>query len=218
VIRAVIFDFDGVILESSTVKTKAFRMLFERDYPDKADEITEYHLQNMGISRYVKFQHIHKAILKLPLSAERERELGERFSALVLDEILKASFVPGAQEFLTDNHEKYHTFIASGTPEQELHDILQQRRIGHLFNEAHGSPKQKHDIICDIMHRYGLNQSEAVFVGDAESDRRAAEQTGITFIARLTEENSKQLKECAWKVYDLTELSDVIRKIEENYQ
>ncbi|MDX9713926.1 MAG: HAD-IA family hydrolase [Dissulfurispiraceae bacterium] len=217
-IRTVIFDFDGVILESAAVKTKAFRMLFEDDYPNKVEEITGYHLQNMGVSRYLKFQYIHETILNLPLSTEKERELGERFSALVLDEILKASFVAGALEFLENNSDKYDMFIASGTPENELHHILKQRDIAHFFAEAHGSPKHKHMIIFDIMHQYNLNQQEVVFVGDADSDRRAAEQTGIAFIARLTEENRNSLKECKWKVDDLTELPSAIKKVEDCLQ
>ncbi|GAF78578.1 unnamed protein product, partial [marine sediment metagenome] len=33
-IKAIIFDFDGVIVESSDIKTEAFRELFQ-DYPQK---------------------------------------------------------------------------------------------------------------------------------------------------------------------------------------
>ena len=62
-IKAIAFDFDGVLVESSNIKTDAFRRLFS-DYPDKVDELVEYHKKNMGISRYVKFQYFYEVLLK----------------------------------------------------------------------------------------------------------------------------------------------------------
>jgi len=56
-VKAIIFDFDGVILESVGVKKEAFRRLFQY-YPEKVDEIVNYHMQQGGLSRYRKFQHI----------------------------------------------------------------------------------------------------------------------------------------------------------------
>jgi beta-phosphoglucomutase-like phosphatase (HAD superfamily) len=56
-IETIIFDFDGVILESVTVKTEAFRELFSSE-PDCPDEIVEFHKRNGGMSRYDKFRHV----------------------------------------------------------------------------------------------------------------------------------------------------------------
>src|SRR5690606_22889470 len=42
---AVIFDFDGVILESVKVKTDAFKELFS-DYPEHLEAIVAYHENN----------------------------------------------------------------------------------------------------------------------------------------------------------------------------
>ena len=98
-IKAIIFDFDGVILESAEIKTRAFRKLFEPNYPDKVEAIVDYHCNNMGISRYLKFGYIFENILHLSLSKELEEELGQRFSEIVFEEILNAPFVPGAVSF-----------------------------------------------------------------------------------------------------------------------
>ncbi|KFI34550.1 hypothetical protein HX99_01395 [Peptococcaceae bacterium SCADC1_2_3] len=46
-IKAIIFDFDGVIIESAEIKTRAFELLFA-GYPDKVKEIIAYHKKNMG--------------------------------------------------------------------------------------------------------------------------------------------------------------------------
>ena len=41
-IKAIIFDFDGVLVESTQIKTEAFRNLFSK-WPDKVDEMVRYH-------------------------------------------------------------------------------------------------------------------------------------------------------------------------------
>ena len=210
-IKAVIFDLDGVIIESAGIKTKAFEALFA-DYPDKLSEIISYHQKNAGISRYVKFRYFYEKILGQELSAQEEAELGKRFSQIVMRQILEAPFVAGAIEFLTQNQNRYYLFIASGTPEAELQNILAHRQLSQFFVEVHGTPKDKADIIGDILYRYKLRRQEAVFIGDAESDRAAAERAGILFIARLTGENH-QLKDCRWKLNDLTDLDTFIQNM-----
>jgi len=211
VIKAVIFDVDGVIIESAEIKTKAFAMLFA-DYPDKLPEIIAYHQKNAGISRYIKFRYFYEKILGQELSVQKEAELGERFSQIVVDETLNAPFTPGAIEFLSRNKDRYHFFIASGTPQEELQGIIAHRQLSHFFREIHGTPKQKNEIIEGILDRYSFHKKEVVFIGDAESDRTAAEKVGIPFIVRITSENH-QLENCRWKVNDLTELDTILDNI-----
>jgi len=195
-IKAIIFDFDGVILNSANIKTEAFRELFA-GYPDKVGEIVRYHVLNGGISRYVKFRHIYEEILKKKFSKENEVELGRRFSEIALKKVLHASFVPGAKQFLDKNKGLFSFFIASGTPEKELKKIVQKRHLQDYFKELHGSPAKKEDIIADIMERHSLTRDEVVYVGDAESDRIAAEKANVKFIHLIN---------------DLTGLDEILKK------
>lgn len=182
-IKAIIFDFDGVILESADIKTEAFADLFS-DYPDKVKDILDYHLANAGISRYVKFRYIYENFLGKDFSKQEEKQLGEEFSQIVLNKVLSACFVPGAKEFLEEGRSKYKFFIASGTPEKELHNILQDRGLNIYFEKVYGSPKEKSSIIKEIIKNYGFSKREVVFVGDAESDRIAAKEADIVFVER----------------------------------
>ena len=51
-IKIIFFDFDGVIVESVDIKTKAFAMLFEHEGRDIANRVIDYHLKNSGVSRF----------------------------------------------------------------------------------------------------------------------------------------------------------------------
>ena len=210
-IKAIIFDFDGVIIESAEIKTDAFRTLFA-GYPDKLPDIIDHHQKNSGISRYKKFRYIYEKILVQEVSAQKEAELGEEFSRIVLEKVLSAPFTPGAIEFLRRNKDCYYLFVASGTPQGELQDIIAHRRLSQYFREIHGVPKQKDEIIDDILNRYSFTKKEAVFVGDAESDRIAAEKAGVSFIARITSDNP-ELQDCRWQVNDLTGLDTVLNRL-----
>lgn len=210
-IKAIIFDFDGVLVESAHIKTEAFRILFSK-WSDKVDEIISYHISNMGISRYVKFKHFYENILGEPYSYEIGQELGSQFSEIVLEEIKKAPLVNGTKKFLDENFHNYLLFIASGTPQEELIGIVSYKEIDKYFNDIFGSPDTKIEIVNKILKKYALEKEEVVFVGDAESDRFAAECIGVPFIARLTNDN-KSLGNQGYKIKDMTEIKSVINML-----
>ena len=211
-IKAIIFDFDGVLLESTHVKTKAFRKLFSR-WPDKADEGVAFHLKNMGISRYVKFKHFYENIISERYSEEIGLKLGSEFSDIVLDEIKIAPFVKGAETFLDNFHSKYSFYIASGTPDEELLEIVSFKRIDRYFGGIFGSSLTKAEIIKNILGTESLKNNMVVYVGDAVSDKKAAEDTGVHFVLRVTHENHDLRSSCKYEISDITELEGRIKEI-----
>ena len=181
--EVLVFDFDGVILESADIKTRAFRELFSA-YPDKVDAIVEYHEANAGISRFLKFRHIYGSMLGRPLGPEEERALGERFADLVVEEVIRCPFVPGALEFLQANFREHALFVASGTPESELRRLVEARNLTAYFREVYGSPAGKPAILERILAMTGTPRASLVFVGDGMSDYEAAKAAGVEFIGR----------------------------------
>lgn len=178
-----VFDFDGVILESADIKTSAFRELFSA-YPDSVDAIVAYHEANAGISRFQKFRHIYRHLLGKPLGPEEERALGERFSALVVEEVLRCPFVPGALEFLQVHCRECPLFLASGTPQDELRRLVAARDLTAMFRGVYGAPKGKSAILEEILAMTKAPRASLLFVGDGRSDYEAAKTVGVGFIGR----------------------------------
>jgi len=185
-IRLVILDFDGVVLESVAVKTEAFRALFS-SVPEHVDEIVRFHVENGGMSRFDKLRHIYKNILHEDLTPEKSDELAAAFASLVLRGVLAAPFVPGARKFLSAGHARIPLYVVSATPEDELHRIIRERGIDHCFRKTYGSPRIKIDCIRDILAAEACPPAEALFVGDAGNDLEAARAAGIRFIGRVCE-------------------------------
>ena len=187
--EVLVFDFDGVILESADIKTRAFRELFSA-YPDKVDKIVAYHEANAGISRFKKFRHIYRHMLGKPLGQEEERTLGERFAALVVEEVIRCPFVPGALEFLQAHSHEHALFVASGTPEDELRRLVAARDLTVLFRGVYGAPKEKSAILEEILATTKTPRAALLFIGDGRSDYEAAKAAGVEFIGRARSERS----------------------------
>jgi phosphoglycolate phosphatase-like HAD superfamily hydrolase len=186
-IRAVVFDFDGVILESADVKTDAFVALYAEHGPEVCSRVREHHLANMGISRFKKFAWIAENVFGRALSDDESAELGRRFSDLALANVLAAPMVRGAEAALGAlGALGLPLFVASGTPEDELQLIVARRGLAPAFCEVHGTPRDKPTILGDVLARHGLAPDRVLFVGDGMTDYRAARAAGTQFLARDT--------------------------------
>jgi phosphoglycolate phosphatase-like HAD superfamily hydrolase len=182
-LKAIIFDFDGVIVESLEVKTDAFRRLFD-DYPEHVEEIVRLHLKNQGLSRYAKFDVIYRDFLHRPLTAGELGRLDREFSALVYERVVACDFVRGAPALLARASRDLDLYLASATPQQELERIVQARGLAPLFTGVFGSPRGKPEIIAGILEG-GLAADAAICVGDALSDYQAASANGVAFLGRV---------------------------------
>lgn len=212
-IKAIIFDFDGVILESAIIKTEAFGEVV-KDYPsEQAQAFVDYHMSHMGISRHVKFKYFIEEILHEKYSDKKEQILADAFESIVFERVMKCAFVPGAHDFLEGNYLKYDMFIASGTPDDEMNRIIDGRNLRKYFKDIYGTPMKKPEIIKSILDQYGWVPDEVIFVGDAGTDLNAAKETGLFFVGRSTTENEITFKDVVYKVNDLMEIEGIIEEL-----
>ena len=207
--QAVFFDFDGVILDSVDVKTKAFASMFSSYGPAIEKAVTTYHLENGGVSRFEKFRYFYTHLLNKPLDNHTLAVLGEKFKQLVLQQVLEAPFILGAKETLkTLNTQNIPCFVVSGTPDDELRIIVEKRRLGIYFREVHGSPKTKEDIVNDICGRYNFLPENCLFIGDAMTDYHAAQICGTRFLGIVSPDNPSPFPKEIW-TYDHPILSHI---------
>jgi HAD superfamily hydrolase (TIGR01549 family) len=213
-IKAVVFDFDGVLAESVDIKTRAFIKLF-KDQPEYVlRQIKDYHILHGGISRYEKFRYYYKNLLKEELTSDKKRELSERFSQIVLEEVIASPWVAGAKETLDALKGRVAMFVASGTPHEELILIIEKRGMKEYFSGVYGIPDTKAQILMKIIEKLGITPDELVMVGDAMSDFLAAKEVKARFIGRTTNGDDTFVGKNVRIVSDLSGVSDVILGLE----
>lgn len=183
---AIVFDFDGVLVESVDVKTRAFAALYANYGADIVARVVAFHLANGGLSRLEKFRYFHNKLLGLPLSREEESRLAAEFNARVEESVVAAPWVAGAEDFLLEHYAGIPLFVASGTPDEELKRILQKRRMSQYFRAAFGSPAKKGEILRGILEDGGYPPEKVLMVGDSLLDLEGAREAGTGFLGRLT--------------------------------
>lgn len=184
--RAIIFDFDGVLVESADIKTRAYAELYKEYGHKVVEQVVKYNLVQGGLSRFEHFRYFHQEILKKYLGQEEESRLAERFSHLVEQAVIAAPWVSGVMEFLDTHTGAIDFYIASGTPDEELRRIVSARKITHYFKGIYGAPQTKASIITNILSRSGMRAEEVVMIGDSMTDYDGAMIAGISFVGRIS--------------------------------
>ena len=182
-LQAVFFDFDGVILDSVDVKTQAFAHMFRSYGKQIEDAVVRYHLENGGVSRFEKFRYYYEQLLDKRISEKELNELNRQFSELVVEKVVESPYIPGALETIKQLQENnISAFVVSGTPEEEIVSIVQKKGISNYFEEVHGSPRKKWQIVTDIIKREKYTPFRCLFIGDSLSDYEAAQYNTMQFL------------------------------------
>lgn len=182
--KNLIFDFDGVLADSNTIRINGFRTLF-RDFPaDQVETLAAYASVNGGMSRYEKIKYFFQVIRGSAVSqAEVDRYAGQ-YSQIVKDDVIKAAAITGSVDFLKEFAGRYVYAIVSGSDQTELREVCRQRGIHGFFKEILGSPVSKEINLENLIGAFGWQAEECLLVGDSINDYKAARQAGIRFIGR----------------------------------
>jgi HAD superfamily hydrolase (TIGR01549 family) len=179
---AFLFDFDGVLVDSTETKTNAYKELFKSYGPEIVSKIVAYHQQHGGISRVDKIIYAHKHFIDEPFSQKKAAKHAQRYSELVFEKVVKTNWIRGAEKFVKLHFQHIPLFVISGTPEAELTEVVKRRNMDHYFKEVLGSPIRKPEHIRSLVARYNLDIENCFFIGDALTDYYAAKETGMPFI------------------------------------
>jgi phosphoglycolate phosphatase-like HAD superfamily hydrolase len=185
---AIVFDMDGTLVDSKQTKAWAFGKLYEAYGNEIVEQVVEWHTQHEGISRFVKFKHWQETLLNQPYTEALGESLSNAFSQLVVDAVVKTSYIQGAQTFLQEYYQQLPLFVASGTPDLELKDIVNRRGMGHYFQKIYGSPMTKEEILNTIIVDNGWMPERVLMVGDALADWEGADAVGAEFLGIQTSE------------------------------
>jgi phosphoglycolate phosphatase-like HAD superfamily hydrolase len=179
--KTLIFDCDGVILNSNKIKTQAFFDATKHLGYEVAKALQDYHVKNGGISRYAKFEHFITEILNQDFDEVFYHELLQRFAQSVKKGLMNCEVAEGLDE-LREKTVHANWLIVSGGDQAELREVFAVRGLNKYFNGGiFGSPDDKDAILknetknCNIIGR-------SLFLGDSKYDYQAANMAKMDFI------------------------------------
>lgn len=179
--RTMVFDCDGVLLDSNALKTMAFREVAKPYGSAAVQNLVDYHVRNGGVSRFRKFHYLLSRLDAGEVDPCEVDRLAEQYGAMVRDKLLLCPVTPGL-EVLREQFRSSRWLIVSGGAQEELRDVFTQRGLDHLFDGGiYGSPTAKPGIL-EQLGSLGHLPAPAIFLGDTRYDHECASAAGMDFV------------------------------------
>ncbi|SCB58597.1 Phosphoglycolate phosphatase, HAD superfamily [Rhizobium aethiopicum] len=207
---AIIFDFDGVILDSARAKTLAFASCYEGEDERKIKCVIDYQERNGGIGRRQKFEYFEQHVFGRSVDPKRIDDLCERFASIIDNAMIEAPFVKGAEELLERLNGRVPLHLVSGMPDLDLKRVLEHRSLVRCFASVAGSPKTKIDEFRRILEGEGCAPAEVLAVGDSRTEFDAAVELGIPFLAVVAPDAPDFFPPGTVRCRDLTEFRSLV--------
>lgn len=179
----ILWDFDGVILDSMGVRDLGFEIVLKKYPSDQVDELMKYHRANGGLSRYVKFRYFYETIRDEKITDQQVNELAQQFSEVMLRELPKKEhIIPQTLAFIQAQYQKgKEQRIVSGSDQTELRTLCQKLGLTPYFQSIQGSPTPKSELVANILKTQARPASDYCLIGDSHNDYDAARANGIDF-------------------------------------
>ena len=136
------------------------------------------------MSRREKFAWLYREVFHREITPEEMEDCCARFVSCALDNVLNAPLVPGVMDVLERWHGRVPMYVCSGTPQEELLSVLEQRGLARYFTGICGTPPAKAELLKGIVRKERIDPADAVMVGDATTDSDAAEAAETLFYGR----------------------------------
>ena len=198
-IRVIVFDFDGVIVDSEGAKRAAWHGLLKTtkdqngfSWKNLDHDVLIKEAHRVWIdgtakgSRFEIIEHMMDAA-GYPKSKEMIDWYAEAYNRLVQEAVLAAGIAPETHKTLETLSRRYPLYLNSGTPEEALRESADALGIHALFKDVLGKTSEKRDKskvrnIEIAAQREGAAIDATLFVGDAVSDYKAALEAKCRFI------------------------------------
>jgi phosphoglycolate phosphatase-like HAD superfamily hydrolase len=177
---AIVFDFDGTLVDSAGVKYDSFFKLFPA---------TENHCAVVKRVLAADPDGSRHAVIPRMIDGMRKRGLDvpgndhvSRYGEIVEAGVSAAPECPGAGDLLASLHGRAKLYIASNTPQDAVRKQAELRGWSKYFDDIFGYPARKVDVVRELVRTHGTRPDRCAIVGDGISDEEAARVNGCIFI------------------------------------
>ncbi|MDF3072615.1 MAG: hypothetical protein K0S54_282 [Alphaproteobacteria bacterium] len=179
---AVVFDFDGTLVDSTPAKYHAFFDIFPDDDAIRRI-VAEVLRRDPDGSRHTVIPRMVALMREEGIQlAGTEQDRVAAYGKAVLEAVAACSTLARAEEALRLARKSGKVHVSSNTPQEPLRDLLDRRGWLAMIDGIHGYPARKPDTLRAVVAQSGGNAKRVLAVGDGPSDEDAARAVGCPFV------------------------------------
>ena len=211
-LKAIIFDYNGVLVDDLSVHEDAY--LFAAKESGRS-------LSRATVSQYISYSIERKRGFYFgDISDEEWEELLRAKTRRYFEIAAKKTLVfPDVEAVLSSLSEKYILALLSNTTRENFNGVFPATLSGYfretLFADEVKKPKPSPEPLLEIMRRLGVTREECCYVGDSLLDIQMSKSAGIPVYGVATGHNSVDELSSAGADYVVAGLSELKDKLEE---
>ncbi len=185
--KAIVFDFDGVIVpDSDQVKSNTWPQVLQ-PYGPKAlvllDEAHQRFGRGKGGDRFDILRYIYTQLGDPAGHIEGlVAASAKQFDLLAQEGILRSGVNPQMRAALEHLAEKFPLYVNTATPVEAIQKTIDALGLRDFFVGVLGRPKSKVENFRLVASEQKVASEEILFVGDSDTDAKAAQEFGCAFI------------------------------------
>ena len=216
-LRAVIFDFNGIIVDDEPIHFELFRRVLGEEGIELTEE--DYYARYLGFDDRGAFTAAYRDHRR-PLDQQQLARLIDRKSVYYQKAIQdKARIFPGVQTLIATLAPKLPLAVASGALRHEIETILSTAGLLQHFaviisaeDVNHGKPepeiflKALSRLNAQVGNRYPINAADCLVIEDSKEGIRGALRAGMACLAVTNSHPAALLQEAKAVVRSLEEV------------
>lgn len=209
-IKAVVFDMDGVMIDSEWIYKKACQNILKKYGKEATEELFQ---AQMGRS----MEEAQQIIVEMAGLKIEPEKIGKEYINEYLrlsEELLKPN--PGLYDLINFLKNKVSLAVASSTQQNVVEKILERFGIEKVFSAITGGDKVKRskpypEIYTMTSIKLGVQPANCIVIEDSPAGIESAKKAGMTVFALKTEHNSNMDVSNADSQFDsLREIQDYL--------